>query len=84
MQRFKEHDEVRLTKPHSGPASYGGGDVRLPVGSIGEIVDLLGRRDAYEVEFVLAEPVFGTTGEVVHAGKFVVVTIRDEQLEAAA
>lgn len=80
--RFRENDTVRLTDDILARPSYGGPDkVHLRRGELGAVVDTLGDRGAYEVEFILQQPVFGTDGSLIDPGRFCIVTLKEHQME---
>jgi len=80
--RFHENDDVRLTDDITARPSYGGPDkVHLRRGHLGTVVDTLGDRGAYEVEFILQKPVFGTDDSLIDPGEFCTVTLEGRQIE---
>ncbi|EPR43464.1 hypothetical protein dsx2_2315 [Desulfovibrio sp. X2] len=80
--RFRENDTVRLTDAITARPSFGELDeVHLRRGQLGAVIDTLGDCGAYEVEFILQKPVFGTDGSLIDVGKFCVVTLKEHQIE---
>lgn len=79
MSRFNEFDNVRLRDTLTAKESYGDETRTVEAGTEGTIVDVLSPGEAFEVEFMLAEPQFNGD-ELIHSGIWHMVTLTADKI----
>ncbi|GEM_PF-1344394 len=83
MAQFKQFDTVRLLQAHEGPGNYSQGVVHaVPAGTEGTVLEVFGRNEAFEVEFIISRPEFHGD-EVAHPGTYHVVTLTPDHIAPA-
>lgn len=83
MAKFVEVEVVRLIVPIDVRGEENSEAIHhLPAGIEGSVVLIHGCGEAYEVEFILREPVIGPGDEILDYGEFATAAIKADKLES--